>query len=100
MAQSVGLTLGPGGRVAQLHLGSGSAWTFDYAAGSGLPTNITSTTGEAVQIGYQGSLPTSVRWSGSITGSLSLTLNADFLPVVEKVNGVSLWFSHTTAIRC
>jgi RHS repeat-associated protein len=87
--QNVGFTRGPGGRIAQLALGSGPTLTYAYDPSTGLPTNIVSTTGDSLRFTYQGSFPTNVTWSGSITGSVAVTLNTDFQPASQTVNGAS-----------
>ena len=88
--QSVLFTRGPGGRIDQLVQGSGPTLNYAYAANNGLPTNIVSTTGDSLRLDYQGSFVTNMTWSGSITGSVSLTLNSDFLPASQSVNGAAI----------
>jgi len=87
--QAVLFTRGPGGRIAQLALGSGPVLTYAYSFQTGLLTNIASTTGDSISFGYQGLFPVTVTWSGSINGAVALTLNTDFLPSSQTVNGAS-----------
>ena len=92
--QNVLFTRGLGGRIDQLVLGTGPTLTYAYAANNGLPTNVVSTTGDSLRLGYQGSFPTNTTWSGSITGSVSLTLNANFLPASQSVNGAAIAYTY------
>ncbi len=94
--QNVLFTRGPGGRIDQLVLGTGPTLSYAYGQGpaSGLATNIVSTTGDSLHLDYQGPFTTNITWSGAITGSLSLTLNADFLPASQSVNGAAISYSY------
>lgn len=92
--QNVVFTLGPGGRIDHLVLGSGPTLTYTYAPNHGLPTTVVSTTGDNLQFGYQGSCTTNTTWSGTITGSVSRTLNADFLPASQSVNGAPIAYTY------
>jgi RHS repeat-associated protein len=89
--QVMTLTHGLAGRLEQATLGAGPTLTYQYGAnfGSGffMPTNIISSTGDSMQFGYVGSILTSVSWSGSISGQVSVQLNSDLLPSSESVNG-------------
>jgi RHS repeat-associated protein len=92
--QNVVFTRGPGSRIAQLALGSGPALTYGYSTQTGLLTNVVSTTGDSLNFGYQGSFRLAVAWSGSITGAVGYTLNSDFLPASQAVNGAVVAFAY------
>jgi RHS repeat-associated protein len=92
--QNVVFTRGPGSRIAQLVLGSGPALTYAYSTQTGLLTNVVSTTGDSLNFGYQGSFRVAVAWSGSITGAVGYTLNSDFLPASQAVNGAVVAFAY------
>jgi RHS repeat-associated protein len=92
--QSVLFTRGPGGRIDQLVLGSGPTQTYAYSPNNGLPTNVASTTGDSLRWNYESFFITSTTWSGTITGSVSLTLNANFLPASQTVNGLTIAYSY------
>lgn len=83
------LLRGPGGRLRQAKLGTGAVIDFGYDAGRGVLTNVTSSTGEGLALGYRGSLPYRSQWSGVVTGTVSLQFNAAFQASAVEVNGVS-----------
>lgn len=83
------LLRGPGGRLRQSRLGAGAVIDFGYDGERGLLTNVTSSTGEGLALGYRGSLPWFNRWSGVVTGVVSLQFNAAFQPSAVEINGVS-----------
>ena len=89
--QQVTFMRGLGGRIELLTLGAGPTLAYEYGstAGSGFlrPITVSSTTGDRLQFGYVGPVLTSVAWSGSITGQVSIQLNSDMLPASESVNG-------------
>ena len=96
--QQVVFTRGLGGRIEHLALGAGPTLTYEYAtnAGSGFlrPLTVSSTTGDVLQFGYVGPLMTSVAWSGSITGQVSIALNSDLLLASESVNNSTVSLSY------
>jgi RHS repeat-associated protein len=92
--QNVVFALGPDGRIDQLVLGSGPTLTYSYELNNGLPTNVVSTTGDSLRWDYQGSFATNTTWSGIITGSVSLTFNANFLPAAQTVNGATIAYNY------
>ena len=98
--QIVTLQHGLAGRVEQMVLGTGPTLAFQYGQnwgdGSLMLTNISSTTGDTLQLGYVGSGPllTSVAWSGSITGQVSVKFNSDLLPASESVNGSTVAYTY------
>ncbi len=79
---------GPGGRLRQSRLGGGAVIDFGYDAGRGVLTNVTSSTGDGLALGYRGSIPWFNQWSGVVTGAVSLQFNAAFQPSVVEINGV------------
>ena len=92
--QDVLFIRGPGGRMAQFALGSGPTLAYAYSTETGLLTNVVSTTGDSLSFGYQGSFPVTMAWSGSITGTVAFTLNSDFLPASQAVNGAAVAFAY------
>jgi RHS repeat-associated protein len=88
--QTVSLQHGPAGRLEQAGLGAGPTLAYEYGTnlGSGylMPTRITSTSGDSLQLGYVGSILTNAIWSGTITGQVSVQLNSDLVPASESVN--------------
>jgi len=96
--QAVALQRGMAGRVESMTLGAGPTLTTQYGTNSGsgdfMPTNILSTTGDAIQLGYAGSFLTNVAWSGAITGQVSVQLNSDLLPASESVEGSTVAYTY------
>jgi RHS repeat-associated protein len=88
--QNTLVTRGPGGRIDQLVLGLGPTFTYAYASNNGLPINIVSTIGDSLHFDYEGPFITNTTWSGSITGRVSRTINANFLPASQSVNGAGV----------
>ncbi len=96
--QIVTIRRGLAGRPEQMTLGAGPTFTYQYGThyDSDLlwPTNITSTTGDSLQLGYVGSLLTSVAWSGSITGQVSIQFNSDLLPASQSVGASAIAYTY------
>jgi RHS repeat-associated protein len=96
--QAMTFQRGPAGRIDAVSLGSGPALTYqygsNYGSGSLLVTNVTSTTGDALQLGYDGSLLTNISWTGKITGSVTVQLNSQFLPASKSVDGVPVNYTY------
>ena len=92
--QNVVFTRGLSGRVEHLALGTGPTLTYAYSPYTGLVTNIVSTAGDSLSFGYQGSFPVTVACSGSIIGAMAITLNSDFLPASQAVNGAVVAFAY------
>ncbi len=96
--QSITYQRGPFGRVDALTLGDGETFSYAYNTryGSGFfqATNITSTSGESVQIGYTGSFLTSVGWSGTVTGQVAAQINPNLLVSSLSVDGSSVAYSY------
>jgi RHS repeat-associated protein len=89
---------GQAGRIDAVTVGAGPTLTYQYGqqAGSGffLVTNISSTTGDAFQLGYTGSLITSLGWTGTVTGNVAVQLGSDLLPVAKSVNGSAVNYAY------
>ena len=63
-----------------------STTTWTYAPTSGLVTSL-ATPDTTVGIGYDGSLPTSVTWTGAVTGTVGVTYDNFLRPSNQTVNG-------------
>ncbi|MCC6232433.1 MAG: hypothetical protein IT580_07295 [Verrucomicrobiales bacterium] len=85
--QNWNILRGPGGRMAQVKLGSGPTLDLGYDAITGQLTNVVSGAGDAIAFGYQGSLPVLTRWTGAITGAVALEFNANLQLAAHSVNG-------------
>jgi RHS repeat-associated protein len=86
-----GLTLTVGydaeGRPETLTAPTGTT-TWTYAPTSGLATSL-ATPETTVGIGYDGSLPTSITWTGAVAGSVGVTYDNFLRPSSQTVNGGS-----------
>ena len=60
---------------------------FNYSASTGQLSEIVSPSLDTLKYTYDGSLPTSVLWAGSINGSVGVTYNNDFRVTSQSVNG-------------
>jgi len=60
---------------------------FNYSSSTGQLSEIISPTLDTLRYTYDGSLPTSVSWSGSINGNVGVTYNNDFRVTSQSVNG-------------
>jgi RHS repeat-associated protein len=63
--------------------------TRTYSPTTGQLTGVTTSDGQSLAYGYDGSLSTSTTWSGNVAGSVSRTYNNDFRMVTESVNGAN-----------
>jgi RHS repeat-associated protein len=63
--------------------------TRTYSPTTGKLTGVTTSDGQSLAYGYDGSLPTSTTWSGNVAGSVSRTYNNDFRVATELVNGAN-----------
>jgi RHS repeat-associated protein len=63
--------------------------TRTYSPTTGKLTGVTTSDGQSLAFGYDGSLPTSTTWSGNVAGSVSRTYNNDFRVASESVNGAN-----------
>jgi len=76
------------GRIATELLPGGDSVNFGFDAGGNL-SEVRSSSGVDLHMEYDGDLQTLERWSGVVSGSVSLTHDADFRPSVQRVNGGS-----------
>lgn len=60
---------------------------FTYNGTSGTLTNLSAPGGLGLAFTYDGSLPTSVTWSGAVSGSTAVTYDNDFRVTGQTVNG-------------
>jgi hypothetical protein len=60
---------------------------YTYHATKGTLTSITSPDGATLAYTYDGFLPLSEAWSGTVTGTVSRAYNDDFRMTQERVNG-------------
>ena len=63
--------------------------TRTYSATTGQLTGVTTSDGQSLAYGYDGKLPTSTTWSGSVAGSVSRTYDNNFRVASENVNGTN-----------
>jgi RHS repeat-associated protein len=61
---------------------------YTYHPTSGLLASIADPDGGTLAFGYDGSLPTSVTWTGEVAGSIELLYDDDFEVTQQTVNGV------------
>lgn len=85
--QTIAIAYDPSGRPSTLTTPAGST-TWSYDATSGLVTSLAAPDA-SVGIAYDGSLPTSVTWTGAISGSVGVTYDNFLRPSSETVNGAS-----------
>ncbi len=64
--------------------------TFNYSSTTGQMSEIVSPTLDTLRYTYDGSLPTSVAWSGSVNGSVNVTYNNDFRVITQSLNGSNM----------
>jgi RHS repeat-associated protein len=63
--------------------------TRNYHPTTGKLSGMSSSDGQSLTYGYDGSLPLSTTWSGTVVGSVSLTYDNNFRVVSESVNGAN-----------
>ena len=63
--------------------------TRTYNPTTGKLASVSTSDGQTVSYGYDGSLPLSTTWSGTVAGSVSRTFNNDFRVANESVNGAN-----------
>ncbi len=90
---------GPGSSVMNISYdseGRPSSWTFDqgkrtafYQAHSGVMSEANDPSGVKTSYSYVSNVPTGLKWSGEINGSVSASLDADGRVARESVNGSS-----------
>jgi RHS repeat-associated protein len=60
---------------------------FTYSGTTGNLTSLSAPGSLGLAFTYDGSLPTSVTWSGTVSGSTAVTYNSDFRVTAQTVNG-------------
>jgi RHS repeat-associated protein len=83
----VELTYGTEGRIAAIGFSLGEI-AFSYQLSTGNLSGL-SAPGENLGYTYDGALPTGTTWSGTVSGSVTRTYNADFRVTTESVNGAN-----------
>jgi RHS repeat-associated protein len=63
--------------------------TRAYSPTTGKLSGMTTSDGQSLAFGFDGRLPTSTTWAGSVAGSVSRTYNNDFRLASESVNGAN-----------
>jgi len=63
--------------------------TRTYSPTTGQLTGVTTSDGQSLAYGYDGSLVTSATWAGNVAGSVGWTYNNDFRVASETVNGAN-----------
>jgi len=76
------------GRLSTLTTPSGT-YTHTYSGTTGNLTGLTAPGGQTLAFTYDGALPTSTTWSGTVAGSVSHSFNNFFLPASQSVNGAN-----------
>jgi RHS repeat-associated protein len=96
--QIVTLQRGLAGRVEEETRGAGPTLRYYYGTNTGsgylMPVAITSTTGDALQFEYAGSMLTNSAWSGSVTGQVAVQLNSALMPVSDSVDGSMVTYTY------
>jgi len=77
---------GTNGRLESLIAPHGT-YSYGYEPSSGLLQSIADPSGGALAFAYDGSLPTSVTWTGTVSGSVAVEYNDSFEPVTRTING-------------
>ncbi|MFN2443289.1 MAG: RHS repeat-associated core domain-containing protein [Thermoanaerobaculia bacterium] len=87
----IGLGYDAGGRLASLSTPRG-AYRYAYDSGGNLES-LVAPEGMTLEYGWDGFLPTHVRWSGAVSGEVSWVYD-EFRVAIERVNGVSISFGY------
>ena len=74
------------GRLSALNL-PGRQLTYGYSTTTGNVTSITDSTGSSLSYTYDGSLPKSTTWSGTVNGSVSRNYDNNFRITSRSING-------------
>ncbi len=89
---------GAGGRIDAQTLGSGESLAYAYGGvlGSGYRqlTNLSSSSGNSLQLGYCGAILTNMAWSGAVTGQVSMQLNTDLIAASLSVDSSAIAFRY------
>jgi RHS repeat-associated protein len=62
---------------------------FTYNGTTGNLTSMSAPGGQGLAFAYDGALPTSVTWSGTVSGSTAVAYNSDFRVTSQTVNGAN-----------
>jgi RHS repeat-associated protein len=91
--------MAPGGRMATIAYDSAGrietsttaegVYRFGYHATSGHLASITNPAGPSIAYTYDGSIPTEVRWTGDVAGTVTRAYDNDFRVSRERVNGAN-----------
>lgn len=84
----VGASYDAGGRLTGITLPAGQ-YALTYDPTSGNVTHLAAPGNVGVDLGYDGALLTSEKWSGPITGSVAATRDDNFRTVAQSVNGAN-----------
>lgn len=85
------------GKIISINFDQGQR-ALSYDSRSGLISQASDPSGVKTSYGYKGSTQTSVRWSGPVSGSVSVALDADGHASYETVNGSNnLQFTYDAA---
>src|SRR5439155_7492688 len=84
--QTIDFGYNSAGRLSALNL-PGRQLTYGYGAITGNLTSIIDSAGSSLAFTYDGSLPKSTTWSGSITGSVSRNYDNNFRVTSRSING-------------
>jgi len=76
------------GRPSSVTFDRGTA-SYGYAPTSGSLVGIRAPTGDSLTFTYDGTLPTEMRWVGSVSGRVSVAYNNDLRVVSQTVNGAN-----------
>jgi RHS repeat-associated protein len=86
------------GRLQQAALGAGPTLTYQYGTNLGpgylQQVAVTSSTGDAIQYAYTGSILTGATWSGIVTGQVGFQINADLLATSESVDDSTVAYAY------
>jgi RHS repeat-associated protein len=98
--QAMTLQRGQAGRIDALTAGSGPTITYQYSSVNCLqPAALISSSGDAIQFSYSGSLRTGVAWSGTVTGQVNVQFSTDLLPISQSINGSPIAYGYDHDMR-
>lgn len=87
--QEILISYNTSGSTDQIALGTGAVISFGYDTNSGVVTNLVSSRGESLALGYQGQLLASMTWSGLVTGRIEMQFDASLRPIHRAINDAS-----------
>lgn len=83
------LAHGVDGRLSSMHPEGAPGFTYAWSATSGLLSSITTARGDRVAFTYDGALPASETWTGSVAGRVAATYNNRMSLATEGVDGTT-----------